>query len=55
MGSNFNSDIQARILVIDDDPLMRLLMTDALSRHNYDIAEFDNGIDAMKGYPHLSA
>ncbi len=48
MGSNFNSDIQARILVIDDDPLMRLLMTDALSRHNYDIAEFDNGIDAME-------
>lgn len=48
MGSNFNSDIQARILVIDDDPLMRLLMTDALSRHNYDIAEFDNGIDALE-------
>jgi len=48
MSSNFNSDIQARILVIDDDPLMRLLMTDALSRHNYDIAEFDNGNDALK-------
>lgn len=54
MDSSLNTDIHARILIVDDDPMMRLLMSEALDNDCYDIAEFDNGFDAIediRNYP----
>ncbi len=48
MENSFTPDLHARILIIDDDPMMRLLMREALDDGTYDIEEFENGADALK-------
>ena len=42
-----------RILIIDDDSLLRTLMRDLLSEYNYIISEVDNGFDAIKAIKNL--
>jgi len=44
-----------RILIIDDDATIRLLMNDALTDNAYDINEFSNGIDALEYLEHHQA
>ncbi len=36
-----------RILIADDDTMMRALMADALGNDDYDLIEVDNGVDAL--------
>jgi len=44
-----------KILIVDDDATIRLLMKDALTDDNYDINEFNNGIDALEYLEHNAA
>lgn len=42
-------DKPARILIVDDDPMMRMLMAETLyDNENYVISEVDNGTDALR-------
>ncbi len=42
-----NSSSKSRILIVDNDPVMRLLMRETLSDGNYIIEEAENGLDAL--------
>lgn len=44
----YTSDTPARILIVDDDATMRLLMKETLQEEGYIIDEADNGIDALQ-------
>lgn len=44
-----------KILIIDDDATIRLLMKDALTDSAYDINEFSNGIDGLEYLEHHQA
>ena len=47
MESSLKAAMPARILIVDDDPMMRLLMHESLDNGSYDILEFSNGIDVL--------
>ncbi len=44
----YTSDTPIRILIVDDDATMRLLMKETLQEEGYIIDEADNGIDALQ-------
>ncbi|HHO59478.1 MAG TPA: response regulator, partial [Thiotrichales bacterium] len=44
----FSPDIHAKILIVDDDPMMRLLMRESLENETYAIEEVDNGLAALE-------
>ena len=43
-----NSSSKSRILIIDNDPVMRLLMSETLPNDEYIIEEVSTGLDALK-------
>jgi CheY-like chemotaxis protein len=53
--SDYGVQQKTRILIVDDDATIRLLMKDALIGGAYDIAEFTNGIDALEHLEQHSA
>lgn len=48
MHSDSGSLQKPKILIIDDDATIRLLMKDALTESAYEINEFNNGLDALE-------
>ncbi len=48
METIIDADLHAKILIVDDDPMMRLLMRESLDNDNYDIREDENGEDALE-------
>ncbi len=52
MHSDSGSLQKPKILIIDDDATIRLLMKDALTESAYDINEFNNGLDALQYLEH---
>ncbi len=47
MPNQTNTSRQGRILIVDDDPMMRMLMRESLDESEYDIHEFENGTQAL--------
>lgn len=52
MRSDSGSLQKPKILIVDDDATIRLLMKDALTDHAYEINEFNNGLDALEYLEH---
>ena len=42
-----SSTSKARVLIVDNDPVMRLLMREALSDNNYIIGEAESGLPPL--------
>ncbi len=40
--------MKEKILIVEDDPAMRLGMTHFLKSHNYEVKSYDNGIEALE-------
>lgn len=47
MENTFDTLSHAKILIVDDDPMMRLLMRESLENGHYDITEMDDGKSAL--------
>ena len=48
MDQLFDNELQAKILIVDDDAMMRMLMHDALDNGYYEITESESGEDALQ-------
>jgi len=41
-----------RVLVVDDDPVVRILMQECLSRHGYEVSALENGPQCLEHLSH---
>jgi signal transduction histidine kinase len=41
-----------RVLIVDDDPTMRVLMQEALERENFQVIEAEDGVEALQAFEH---